>query len=77
MVLIALCAGTSLGATYYVSPGGNDLHAGTVAQPWKTIRMAGGTLIGGDTVYIRSGTYNEQLIPVNSGSAGNPITFSS
>lgn len=64
-------------ATYYVSPGGNDSNPGTEAQPWLTIQKAADTLTAGDTVYIRAGTYSEQVIAQNAGSAGNYITYAS
>lgn len=60
---------------YYVAPSGSDSNPGTAAQPWQTIQKAAQTLIAGDTVYIRAGTYSEQVIPQNSGSAGNYITY--
>jgi len=66
----------SYGATYYVSPSGSDSSPGTEAQPWQTIQKAEDTLVAGDTVYIRAGTYNERVVPQNSGSAGNYITYS-
>ncbi len=64
-----------LGMTYYVAPTGNDDHVGSIAYPWRTIQKAADTLSAGDTVYIRAGIYNEQVIPQNSGSAGQPITY--
>lgn len=63
------------GSVYYVAPTGNDLNPGTIAQPWKTIQKAANTLTAGDTVYIRAGTYQEQVIPANSGNSGNTITY--
>jgi hypothetical protein len=62
-------------AVYYVSPTGSDTNPGTENQPWRTIRKAADTLIAGDTVYIRSGTYSERVIPKNSGSADHYITY--
>jgi beta-glucanase (GH16 family) len=70
----AQVSGTT-GATYYVSPTGNDANAGTLAAPWKTIAKANATLQAGDTVIIRAGTYNEDILPKNSGVAGKPITY--
>lgn len=61
---------------YFVSPYGDDSNPGTEALPWRTITKAANTLVAGDTVYIKSGTYNERVIPQNSGSAGNYITYS-
>jgi hypothetical protein len=64
------------GAVYYVSnESGDDSNPGTEAQPWKTIQKAADTLDTGDTVYIRAGTYHERVIPQNSGSTGNYITY--
>lgn len=64
------------GGTYYVAPNGDDdSNPGTIDRPWKTIQKAADTLVAGDTVYIRAGTYREQVIPQHSGSAGNYITY--
>jgi hypothetical protein len=60
---------------YYVAPSGKDSNPGTASQPWQTIQKAANTLVVGDTVYIRAGTYPEQVVPQNSGSAGNYITY--
>ncbi len=60
---------------YYVAPTGDDSNAGTATHPWRTIQKAANTLAAGDTVYIRAGTYNERVVPQNSGSAGNTITY--
>lgn len=62
-------------AIYYVSTSGNDANPGTESQPWRTIQKAAYSLVAGDTVYIRSGTYAERVIPQNSGSEGNYITY--
>jgi len=63
-------------ATYYVAKSGKDINLGTSASPWLTIGKAANTLVAGDTVYVMSGTYLEQVIPANSGSAsGGYITF--
>jgi len=60
---------------YYVSTDGNDDNPGTEAQPWRTIQKAAQTLVAGDTVYIKAGTYRERVIPQNSGTAGNYIVY--
>jgi hypothetical protein len=65
----------SNGTVYYVAPTGTDSNPGTQSQPWQTIQKAADTLVAGDTVYVRAGTYEEQVIPLNSGSAGNYITY--
>jgi hypothetical protein len=48
-------------AEYYVSMTGSDQNPGSITQPWKTFRKAVETMLGGDTVYIRGGTYNEPV----------------
>jgi hypothetical protein len=60
---------------YYVSTAGDDDNPGTETRPWQTIQKAADTLVAGDTVYIRAGTYHERVIPQNSGSAGQYITY--
>ncbi len=64
------------GTEYYVSTSGGDANAGTEAAPFKTIQKAADTAVAGDTVYILAGSYNERVVPVNSGSSGNYITYS-
>jgi hypothetical protein len=45
---------------YYVSTIGNDLNPGTIDQPFLTLTKAVGlsTLLPGDTIFIRGGTYS-------------------
>ncbi|VVB89732.1 Right handed beta helix region [uncultured archaeon] len=61
--------------TYYVAKTGNDNNPGTEQSPWLTITKATNTLVAGDTVYIKEGTYNENVLIKNSGSPGKFITF--
>ncbi|NLE59037.1 MAG: DUF1565 domain-containing protein [Planctomycetes bacterium] len=60
---------------FYVSPGGDDTNPGTETQPWRTIQKAADSLVAGQTVYIMAGTYAERVMPQNSGTADNFITF--
>ena len=63
-------------ATYYVSPSGNNANAGTSsAAPVKTINKALEKVVAGDTVYLRGGTYREQVEVKRPGAAGKPITI--
>ena len=64
-----------VGRVLYISPTGDDQNTGSEDQPWRTVQKAAETLNAGDTVYIRTGTYHEQVIPRNSGAAGQFITF--
>jgi len=62
--------------TYYVATDGDDLNNGTEPFPWRTIQKAANTLIAGDTVFVKAGTYNERVIVQNSGTLNNNIVFS-
>ncbi|WP_333876480.1 right-handed parallel beta-helix repeat-containing protein [Methylobacter sp.] len=57
--------------TYYVATNGSDTNPGTLSAPWRTITKAANTLIAGDAVNIRAGTYKERVAPKNSGNASN------
>jgi parallel beta-helix repeat protein len=65
----------SSGYIYYVAPNGKDANPGTEDKPWRSIQKAADTLFAGDTVYIKAGTYEEQIIIKNAGGVGNPITY--
>ncbi|MFD2115756.1 S-layer homology domain-containing protein [Paenibacillus yanchengensis] len=52
-----------------VTPGGNN------SGPFKTIQKAADVAVAGDTVFIRGGVYEEEVIPKNSGTANNRIVF--
>jgi hypothetical protein len=60
---------------FYVSVNGNDFNSGSFDSPWRTIQKAANTLIAGNTVYIRSGIYNEKITPLNSGNINNYINY--
>jgi len=63
--LIFLFPWETEGATYYVATNGNDSYSKSQAQnvntPWKTLNHAESQLVSGDTVFVRGGTYREQL----------------
>jgi len=60
----------------YVSPGGDDSNAGTLNSPKKTIQGAANQLKGGDTLFLREGSYNEEvLLETLRGSASGPVVF--
>jgi hypothetical protein len=64
-----LLASAALGATYYVSPTGNDSGAGTPASPW-TLAKANAVLAAGDVAILAPGNYGTaRIAPANSGSA--------
>ena len=61
----------------YVAKNGDDANPGTIESPYLTLGKAAGEAVAGDVVFIREGTYEEILAPVNSGQVGNPIIFQS
>jgi len=75
MIFIVGAIGNAWATTYYVAKNGDDSHLGTEAEPWLTIQKAADTLVAGDTVYIKAGTYTEVVTPQNSGAAGQYITY--
>lgn len=67
-------------ATYYVDNTdgtASDSNAGTdPAEPWLTIGKCASTIVAADTCIIAgTGTYDERVSPVNSGTVGNIITY--
>jgi hypothetical protein len=64
-----------LAVTFYVATGGSDLYPGTLAQPWRTIQHAADVVQPGDTIYVRAGTYAEEVTIAVSGASSNPIMF--
>jgi hypothetical protein len=54
---LLLAAAQGRAAVYYVSPQGSDAGPGTLAQPFATLQKGHNVAVGGDTVYIRGGTY--------------------
>ncbi len=63
------------GFTWFVAPGGDDSNPGTFALPYQTLETALKSVLPGDTLYLRAGTYREQLTPRRSGTATAPITI--
>jgi len=46
-------------AIRYISPTGSNAAAGTTGAPWRTFEYAFGEISGGDTLYLKPGTYSE------------------
>lgn len=60
----------------YVSPTGSDSNPGTLAQPLATVQTAINTVSPGETIYIRGGTYHEEVsVSGLNGTASNPIVI--
>ena len=62
-------------ANYYVSPSGNDNNPGMETQPWRTISKAAETVVAGDIVNVKKGTYFETVSPLNSGKVDALIIY--
>jgi len=56
-ILLLICSLTASAATYYVATTGDDGAAGSLAAPWLTWQKGFETIVAGDTLYIRGGTY--------------------
>jgi hypothetical protein len=62
--------------TYYVSPLGHDGADGRSLQSaWRTLSAAAERVGPGDTVEVRGGVYEEQVLLTRSGKPGARITF--
>ncbi|MFO7891765.1 MAG: FlgD immunoglobulin-like domain containing protein [bacterium] len=82
MILLLLFLFTpfvSKSETYYVdcshSQAGNA-NPGTSELPWLTIQYAAESVVAGDTVFIRAGTYYEHVYTDHGGDATGNIVFS-
>lgn len=60
----------------FVSPQGNNTTGnGSKNKPFKTIAKALNTVKAGQTIYLREGTYTENIVFNKSGKEGKPITL--
>src|SRR5262249_38370182 len=80
LVVSASSSSATAANVYYVATSGNDAVSCTTtrndATPKRTISNAIGCLGAGDTLYIRAGTYDEQIQDRTSfGTATRPITI--
>ena len=67
------------GATIYFvdgnNPAANDSNPGTESAPWRTIQKAANTVTPGDTVYVKTGVYDERVLINRDGTPGAKIAF--
>ncbi len=69
---------TARATDYYVSTGGIDSAAGTLAAPWRTMQKAANTVVAGDVVSIRGGIYSERIsLSGKHGALALPVVFQS
>ncbi len=60
---------------FYVATDGDDNAVGSREQPWQTVAQALTHAKAGDTVFLREGTYLEQIFIRASGEPGRPLTL--
>jgi len=78
LVLLTSTGARCLSEDRYVATIGDNGNLGTVSSPWQTIQYAVDNVDPGQTIYIRGGTYTEQVIfsgPEDSGSSGAGYIF--
>jgi hypothetical protein len=68
-------AGTQTTRNFYVALNGNDANPGTAAKPWRTLQHAADQVRAGDKVFVKAGTYKEEVNLTRSGQTNAPITF--
>ena len=74
--ILAEMAADNPGNSYYVSSvDGSDANPGSITQSWRTIQHAVNSVNPGDTIYLRAGTYQEQVKINKSGQPGASITL--
>ena len=76
LLLIAGCilfasAGTVYAQDFYVATTGNDGNSGTLSSPFKTIDHGVDQCDGGDTVYVKGGTYTGGVSIDNDGTSNS------
>lgn len=69
--LLSFFSNLCLSADFYVSTSGSDSASGTESDPWRTIQHAIDSISAGDTIFVREGTYNEQININKSGISEN------
>lgn len=75
---VEMVVAVTTGLPFYVSTTGKDTNPGSLALPWRTIQHAAKTVIAGDTVYVRGGTYHESVnLPRSGSAAAGSIVFQS
>ena len=74
VIFSAICSGLSA-KNYFVASDGDDSNPGSKAKPWKTIQKAADSMVPGDQVTVKEGTYDETIKTAKDGEAGKRITF--
>jgi len=69
LIILLFISSLAPGATYYVAKSGNNSNSGTETWPWLTIQKAADEMHAGDIVYVKEGTYEENVIIKTSGTS--------
>jgi hypothetical protein len=77
MAVVCVCASVAEAKTYHVKTSGDDDHAGTEADPFRTIQKAADVARAGDAIVLHEGVYAQTVILRHSGEEGKPITLTS
>jgi len=72
---VASAAASDGGRVLYVATDGGDASEGSVEHPWRSLQHAADSVLPGDTVVVKKGTYGEEVTLARSGEEGKPITF--
>jgi len=76
-VFFSLSTTSWAATTYYVANNGSDANTGTsINAPLKSIQRAMSKVVAGDTVYVRGGTYREEITAARGGTKDNYVTVS-
>lgn len=73
MFSFALLGVEANASTYYVSTSGNDANNGALSTPFRTISHGAAVAQAGDTVYVRTGVYNDLVRISSKGTAAAHI----
>src|SRR5674476_57917 len=57
IVLLMVHPVTLSAKVYYISPSGSDTNNGTIDSPWFTMQKAWLSMVAGDLLFLRGGTY--------------------
>lgn len=71
----AMVTSASAHTNYFVAKTGSDSNDGSSGSPFLTVQKGINVAQAGDTIYIGSGTYAENVTSLNAGTADEPITI--
>jgi len=72
-ILIMPLMSIAIADNYYIATTGSDGNNGSFSSPWRTVKHAWKNSGGGDTVFIREGTYTDGQIWLQIGTQGDGI----